>query len=99
MKNATACTAIVSGDRGWLEIDGPFYKPASMRVVLYDGTTTEYFNDYKGHGLREEAIEFARCVRSGLIESSIMSHNESISVMRSMDEIRVQVGLRYPDEG
>tara|TARA_Y100000590_G_C15732379_1_gene1017494 strand:+ start:2686 stop:3675 length:990 start_codon:yes stop_codon:yes gene_type:complete len=98
LKNATACTAIVSGDRGWLEIDGPFYKPASMRVVLYDGTTTEYFNDYKGHGLREQAIEFARCVRSGLIESSIMSHNESISVMRSMDEIRVQVDLRYPDE-
>ncbi|SVB60739.1 uncharacterized protein METZ01_LOCUS213593 [marine metagenome] len=99
LKNATTCTAIVSGDKGRLEIDGAFYKPTSMRVVLYDGTTTEYSNHYKGHGLREQAIEFARCVRSGLIQSSMMSHNESIAVMRSMDEIRMQVGFHYPNEG
>ena len=99
LKNATTCTAIVSGDKGRLEIDGAFYKPTSMRIVLYDGTTTEYSNDYKGHGLREQAIEFARCVRSGLIQSPMMSHNESIAIMRSMDEIRMQVGLHYPNEG
>ena len=98
LKNATTCRAIVSGVKGWLEIDGAFYKPTSMRVVLYDGTTTEYSNHYKGHGLREQAIEFARCVRSGLIQSSMMSHNESLAVMRSMDEIRMQVGLHYPNE-
>ena len=99
LNNATTCGAIVSGVKGWLEIDGAFYKPTSMRVVLYDGTTTEYSNHYKGHGLREQAIEFARCVRSGSIQSSMMSHNESIAVMRSMDEIRMQVGLHYPNEG
>ena len=40
-----------------------------MRIVLGDGSTIEYPNTYKGHGLREQAIEFARCVKSGEIES------------------------------
>ena len=81
-----------------LEIDRTFYNPASMRVVLFDGTVTEYPNHYEGNGLREQALEFSRCVRTNLIESPIMTHSESISVMSSMDEIRRQVGLRYPIE-
>ena len=98
LKNATPCRAVVSGDNGWLEIDRTFYNPASMRVVLFDGTITEYPNHYEGHGLREQAIEFSRCVRTNLIESPLMTHGESIAVMSSMDEIRRQVGLRYPIE-
>ncbi len=98
LNNATPCKAIVSGKKGYLEIDGFFYKPTSMRVVLNDGSRNEYSNNYKGHGLREQAIEFARCVRSGLIQSPIMPHTESIAVMKSMDEIRKQVGLYYPNE-
>jgi len=66
--------------------------------VLYDGTTTEYPSTYIGHGLREQAIEMARVVNSGALESPLMPHNETISVMKSMDEIRRQIGLTYPFE-
>ena len=96
--NQTPCTASVSGSKGLLEIDRIFYSPSSMKVTLYSGSITEYPNNYKGHGLREQAVEFARCVRSGLIESPLIPHNESVSVMNSMDEIRRQVGLHYPNE-
>ena len=94
----TPCTAHISGFKGFLEIDQQFYCPTAMRIVLHDGSKMEYPNTYKGHGLREQAIEFAHCVRSGKIESPLLPHNESISVMESMDEIRRQVGLRYPNE-
>ena len=94
----TPCTAHVSGLKGFLEIDHLFYHPTAMRIVMNDGSKTEYPNTYKGHGLREQAIEFAHCVWAGKIESPLLSHNESISVMESMDEIRRQIGLRYPDE-
>ena len=69
-----------------------------MRVVLFDGTITEYPNHYEGHGLREQASEFSRCVRTNRIESPLMPHDESIAVMSAMDEIRRQVGLHYPIE-
>jgi predicted dehydrogenase len=98
LRNSTPCRAIVSGVNGWLEIDRTFYNPAAMRVVLHDGTKTEYPNNYKGLGLREQAIEFSRCVRSRLIESPLMPHSESIAVMRSMDQIRREIGLHYPNE-
>ncbi|MBF8252573.1 MAG: dehydrogenase [Actinobacteria bacterium] len=94
----TPCRAVVSGLLGRLEIDRTFYNPASMQVVLSDGTTTEYPNSYSGHGLREQAIEMARVVRAGLLESPLLPHQETISVMNSMDEIRRQIKLTYPFE-
>lgn len=94
----TPCRAVVSGLLGRLEIDRTFYNPSSMRVVLFDGTTTQYPNSYSGHGLREQAIEMARVVRNGLLESPLMPHHETISVMNSMDEIRRQIKLTYPFE-
>lgn len=94
----TPCRAVVSGLLGRLEIDRTFYTPSNMRVVLYDGATTEYPSIYSGHGLREQAIEMARVVHSGEIESPLMPHHETISVMKSMDEIRRQIKLTYPFE-
>ena len=94
----TPCRAVVSGLLGRLEIDRTFYNPTAMRVVLYDGTTTEYPNTYVGHGLREQAIEMARVVNSGALESPLMPWSETLSVMQVMDQIRDQIGLVYPFE-
>jgi hypothetical protein len=35
---------------------------------------------------------------SGKRESAILPINETISIMETMDEIRAQIGLRYPFE-
>jgi len=98
MMVSTPCRATVCGTLGKIEIDRTFYNPASMRVIMHDGTTTEYPNDYKGHGLREQAKEFERVVRSGAMNSPILTPDESIEIMGSLDEIRRQIGLIYPSE-
>lgn len=51
---------------------------------------------YTGHGLREQAIEFARCVRTGLKESPILPLDEIQSIMETMTEIAKQIELTYP---
>ncbi|CAB4875010.1 MAG: gfo/Idh/MocA family oxidoreductase [Actinobacteria bacterium] len=94
----TPCRAVISGLLGRLEIESYFYAPTSMRTVLHDGTITEYPNTYLGHGLREQAIEMAQVVRAGLLESPLMPWSETISVMKSIDEIRQQIGLKFPFE-
>ncbi len=94
----TPCRAVISGLLGRLEIDTTFYNPAAMRVVLFDGTVTQYPNTYIGHGLREQAIEMARVVRAGKLESPLMPWNETLEVMKSMDQMRAQIGLTYPFE-
>jgi len=94
----TPCRAVISGLLGRLEIDRTFYNPAAMRVILFNGTVTEYPNTYLGHGLREQAVELARVVGAGELESPLMPWSETIAVMKSMDAIRQQIGLRFPFE-
>jgi hypothetical protein len=65
---------------------------------MHDGTTTEYLKEYKGHGLRDQALEFERVVRSGAKSSAILTPDESILIMESLDEVRKQIGLIYPSE-
>jgi predicted dehydrogenase len=98
MMVSTPCRATICGTLGKIEIDRTFYNPTSMRVIMHDGTTTEYPNDYKGHGLRDQALEFERVVRSGAKSSAILTPDESILIMESLDEVRKQIGLIYPSE-
>jgi predicted dehydrogenase len=98
MIEQTPCRAVVAGLNGWLEIDRTFYNPAAMRVVLNDGTTTEYPNAYKGHGLREQAEVFAQLVRSGKLESGILTWKATVEIMTTLDTVREQIGLKYPFE-
>jgi predicted dehydrogenase len=98
MMVSTPCRATICGTLGKIEIDHTFYNPTSMRVIMHDGTTTEYPNEYKGHGLRDQALEFERVVRSGAKSSAILTPDESILIMESLDEVRKQIGLIYPSE-
>ena len=98
MIEQTPCRAVVAGLHGWLEIDRTFYNPASMRVVLNDGTVTQYPNTYTGHGLREQAESFKQLVQSGKIQSEILSWQDTIDIMKTMDAVREQIGLKYPFE-
>ena len=95
---ATPCRAFVSGTLGWLEIDRTFYAPTSMRTVIRKGETTEYPRNYIGVGHREQAVEFARCVNTGLTESPLLTLNETYEIMKSVTTIKNQIGLKYPFE-
>jgi hypothetical protein len=69
-----------------------------MRVVLNDGTVTEYPNTYTGHGLREQAETFKQIVRSAKLESDILTWADTVDIMKSLDTVREQIGLKYPFE-
>lgn len=93
----TPCLAKIIGTLGRIEIDSNFYTPTSFRTVI-GGETIEYPNQYVGHGLREQAVAFEELISSGKIESQVMSHTESLTIMETLDEIREQIGLKYPFE-
>ena len=79
-------------------ITGEFYRPTSMRVVYQDGSVKEFKNEYRGHGLREQAIYFEKMLIGNKKESDLLPLTESLSIMQTMDEIRSQINLRYPFE-
>jgi predicted dehydrogenase len=91
----TPCTATVIGTKATLEIHGSFYTPTSMSLKHSNGEVINYPKEYLGHGLREQAIEFAKLVSEGKKESELMTLSDSQSIMETMDEIRKQIGLAY----
>ena len=98
MLEQTPCRAVVAGVNGWLEIDRVFYTPTSMRVNLFDGTVKQYPNTYVGHGIREQADEFKQLVLSGKQQSEILNWKDTVDIMKTLDTVRSQIGLRYPFE-
>jgi predicted dehydrogenase len=98
MLEQTPCRAVVAGVNGWLEIDRVFYSPTSMRVSLFDGTVKQYPNTYVGHGIREQAEEFKQLVLSGKQQSEILNWKDTVDIMKTLDTVRSQTGLRYPFE-
>lgn len=95
---ATPNRALIVGRDARIEIDRTFYAPTTFRVInnkdeIIDGWDKKYV----GHGLREEAAEFARCLRSGEKESPMMPLAETLSIMKTLDEVKSQIGLNFPE--
>ena len=53
---------------------------------------------YKNPGYQFEALEVMDCLNNGKLESAIMSLEESLTIMETMDTLRDQWGLKYPEE-
>lgn len=61
-------------------------------------STKHQFNYPNSCGLRYEADEVRKCIRAGKIESENVSHNESLAIARIQDEIRKQIGVKFPED-
>ena len=64
----------------------------------HDGGRTRHEYTDSGIGLRHQAVEVARCVAEGLTESPMRTAADTLTVMDLMDDVRRQIGLRYPQE-
>lgn len=94
----TSNRASINGTEARIEIDGVFYSPTAFHLIDRDGTDELVDIPHQGHGLRHQAAEVGRCIRAGLTESPILPLSETLSIMETMDEVRRQIGLRYPSE-
>jgi len=93
----TPTIATISGTEGHIAVAGDFYGPTSFRVQRRDGRVWEFEHPF-GKGLQHEAAEVARRVAEGAVESERMSWQGTLDVLRTMDQIRAQVGVVYPGE-
>ena len=90
--------ATVVGTKGYIRLHTPFFCPPGFTLHL-NGMDSEVFNiPYEGNGWNYEAVEVMQCLRSGKLESDMVPHQETLALMRIMDRIRAQIGLKYPFE-
>jgi len=96
----TPTTAAVCGTQGRLEVAGPFFCPADVRLYDREGALVDTYvpaGDFEHEGLRFEAAEAARCLQGGATESALMPLASTLRVMQTMDDVRRQLGVRYPN--
>lgn len=91
MLAATPSRASVSGSLGNVELPRRFHCPAEFTVTTNEGATT-YTHEISGNGYVHEIEEVQRCLREGHTESPLVPLDDTVSLMRQMDEIRRQIG-------
>ncbi|MEV6623876.1 Gfo/Idh/MocA family oxidoreductase [Amycolatopsis sp. NPDC051106] len=88
---ASPTTASIVGTDGRIEIDGPFYAPASFTLIPRVGERSRFEYVDEGRGLRHQADEVARLLAAGETESPLMPLDETVSIMTTMDRVLTAV--------
>ena len=98
IRTATPQEATVLGTEGYVKIQAPWWRPTTMTVSRPGREDETIEAPVTGNGFNYEAAEVMRCLDEGRTESDIMPLDETISVMRAMDDLRTAWDLRYPSE-
>jgi predicted dehydrogenase len=92
-------TASVLGTVARIEIDRVWYTPTSIRVVGADGSVLEEFrSEVTGRGMHFQAEAVERLVAEGNLRGDLLTIDDSVAIMGTLDAIREEIGLRYPGE-
>jgi dihydrodiol dehydrogenase / D-xylose 1-dehydrogenase (NADP) len=89
--------ARINGTKGSIYI--PDFYRATKAVLSIEGTEPITFEmPFKGNGYEYEAAAVMNCLKEGRLESNIMPLEESLSIMRIMDKLKNDWGIKYPSE-
>jgi predicted dehydrogenase len=93
-------TATIATDTGRIDLAPAFFNPPGATWFPHDGEPVAIagIEPLLGRGLGNEAAEVQRCLAAGLRESPLVPHEQTLRIMRQMDDVRRQVGLVYPGE-
>ena len=99
LRSRTPTELTISGTKGFIRLHDRFHNADALTVTLVDGSSRSERTLHlpkSGNGYTHEAQEVGRCLRAGLIESPVMTHEQTLAIMGTLDAIRQQIGLRYP---
>lgn len=90
---------IVSGDKGYIIVEN-INNPEKIKVVNEDYATVAEYDFQAGQitGFEYQVQACMEAIENGWIESPYMPHSETLRVMRQMDGLRKNWGLKYPFE-
>jgi len=88
----------IAGERGVVSVAAPFWASAEATLHRPGEPEQRVHASFRTNGFEYEIEEAQRCIRAGLIESPGMTHSDTLAALRWMDEIRRQIGVRYPFE-
>lgn len=88
----------IVGERGVIRITQNFSSAVEASLARKDQAVQTVQAPLRFNGFEGEIEEAQTCIRAGLIESPTMPHADTLTTLGWMDEIRRQLGVRYPFE-
>jgi predicted dehydrogenase len=93
----TEGSAWIYGSDGTIRIKKPWTEqPEKIEVIINNESSFKHIPSWQGRGFQYEVDEVIKCLNDGKIESEILPHKTSISVVKIMDEVRSQLKIVYP---
>lgn len=94
----TPQVATLIGSEGKIVLPGAWWCPKSV-ILSRNGKDTETFDfDFERGGFQFEAAHVAECLRAGKTESDLIPLDQSLEIMKTLDTLREQMGVKYPME-
>ena len=88
---------VIYGEKGHIRIHANFW--GGTRATLnVNGKEETVIADFNATGFEYQTVEAMRCIQEDLLESPKMTHADTLATMTLMDDIRAEIGLKYPFE-
>jgi len=88
----------IAGTKGRLRNDRDWWKGQPFTWTQRDGSTSTVGAAPEGNGYQFEVAHVCNCFRDGRTESPVMPLDESVAIMETMDAMRDEWGLTYPND-
>ena len=89
--------ARISGTKGQIYLNDRWHH-ANGYTLIKNERAQKFDLPVTGNGYTYEIIECHNCLRANKIESKDWSHQNSLDLISILDDVRKQVGLKYPQE-
>lgn len=89
--------ATISGNEGRINIH-PVWHETQGYSLIKNNHKVDFHFPTKGKGFTYEIEECHKCLSKGKIESDKWSHQNSLNLIGIVDEVRKQIGLKFPSE-
>ena len=87
---------IINGTEGYIRVDN-INCPHVVEVYRNYELVARYTKpEDMVNGYEYQVYECRRCIKEGLLESPMMPHEETLSIMKQMDALRKEWGVVYP---
>jgi predicted dehydrogenase len=97
VRTETVQEAVIYGTNGRIHLHSPWWRGEHLTLVR-DGKQEKISVPMVGNGYNYEATAVSQAIRAGQTEHPLMPLSETIAIMQTMDTIRQQWGLVYPQE-
>ncbi len=85
----------IHGSEGSIRLHRRFHHPNKISVYHNGDLADTLETPYTGIGYFHEIVHVNECLRNGLLESPKMSLQDSLNLIKMMDEVRDQIGVFY----